>query len=186
MLANRSYRGPVAVFALSFAVMMAYISASPFVYQNVVGLSEVGYGMAFGVNAVGLIAAGWVTSRLVDRWSPPQLVRTAIAVQVAACAGLRRAGRARRAGLDLPDPDLRRGRLQRRDHGQRRGAGDGARCGRWPAPAARSSGFSQFALGAVVSPLVGLGGEPSALVPALVMATASAIGFTVSRVSLRR
>ena len=36
-------------------VMMAYISSSPFVYQNVVGLSEVGYGLAFGVNAAGLI-----------------------------------------------------------------------------------------------------------------------------------
>ena len=42
VLANRSYRSPVAVFAFSFAVMMAYISASPFVYQNVVGLSEIG------------------------------------------------------------------------------------------------------------------------------------------------
>ena len=41
---TRGYWPPVAVLALSFAVMMAYISASPFVYQNVVGLSAVGYG----------------------------------------------------------------------------------------------------------------------------------------------
>ncbi len=47
-------------------------------------------------------------------------------------------------------------------------------------------GFSQFALGALVSPLVGLGGEASALVPAVVMASASALGFTVSRLSLSR
>lgn len=70
VVANRAYRGPVAVFALSFGVMMAYISASPFVYQNVLGLSEIGYGVAFGINAGGLIGAGWVTSRLIDRWSP--------------------------------------------------------------------------------------------------------------------
>ena len=139
VLANRAYRGPVAVFALSFAVMMAYISASPFVYQNVVGLSEIGYGLAFGVNAVGLISAGWVTSRLVGRWSPQQLVRTAIAVQVTACLAFVALAARRGAGLDLPGPDLRRGRLQRRDHGQRRGAGDGPRCGRSPAPAAPSS-----------------------------------------------
>jgi DHA1 family bicyclomycin/chloramphenicol resistance-like MFS transporter len=42
-------------------------------------------------------------------------------------------------------------------------------------------GFGQFALGAVVSPLVGLGGEGSALVPAVVMATASVLGFTLGR-----
>ena len=46
-------------------------------------------------------------------------------------------------------------------------------------------GFSQFALGAAVSPLVGLGGDDSALVPALVMATASVLGFAVSRVGER-
>jgi MFS transporter, DHA1 family, multidrug resistance protein len=47
-------------------------------------------------------------------------------------------------------------------------------------------GFSQFALGALVSPLVGLGGEHSAVVPALVMTVASGLGFTASRLGLRR
>ena len=42
-------------------------------------------------------------------------------------------------------------------------------------------GFAQFALGAVVAPLVGLGGETSAVVPALVMAAARR-----SRVPARR
>ena len=45
-------------------------------------------------------------------------------------------------------------------------------------------GFSQFTLGALVSPLVGLGGEHSAVVPAVVMATAASLGFAVSRVAL--
>ena len=42
-------------------------------------------------------------------------------------------------------------------------------------------GFSTFAVGALVSPLVGLGGEDSALVPALVMAAACSLSFTLSR-----
>jgi DHA1 family bicyclomycin/chloramphenicol resistance-like MFS transporter len=42
-------------------------------------------------------------------------------------------------------------------------------------------GFSQFALGALVSPLVGLGGADSALVPALVMAIAAVLSLTASR-----
>ena len=44
--------------------------------------------------------------------------------------------------------------------------------GRWPARGAPSSGCTTFAVGALVSPLVGLGGEDSAVVPALVMAAA--------------
>ena len=74
---NRAYRGPVAVFAFSFGVMMSYISASPFVYQHVVGLNEVGYGLAFGVNAVGAHHGRRGASRLVGRcrrrdWSRPR------------------------------------------------------------------------------------------------------------------
>ena len=51
---RHSFWGYAGVFAFSFGVMMAYIAASPFLYQNVLGLSEVGYGLAFGVNACGL------------------------------------------------------------------------------------------------------------------------------------
>ena len=42
-------------------------------------------------------------------------------------------------------------------------------------------GFAQFGLGALVAPLVGLGGESSAVVPALVMTVSSACGFLASR-----
>jgi DHA1 family bicyclomycin/chloramphenicol resistance-like MFS transporter len=42
-------------------------------------------------------------------------------------------------------------------------------------------GFAQFGLGALVAPLVGLGGEASAVVPALVMTVSSACGFLASR-----
>ena len=83
VVANHAYRGPVAVFALSFGVMMAYIASSPFVYQNVVGLSEVEYGIAFGLNAAGLIGAGWVASHQVDRWAPVVILRASIALQLA-------------------------------------------------------------------------------------------------------
>jgi DHA1 family bicyclomycin/chloramphenicol resistance-like MFS transporter len=44
-------------------------------------------------------------------------------------------------------------------------------------------GFSTFAVGALVSPLVGLGGKDSALVPALVMAAACCLSFTLTRLS---
>jgi MFS transporter, DHA1 family, multidrug resistance protein len=46
-------------------------------------------------------------------------------------------------------------------------------------------GFSQFALGAVVSPLVGLTGENSAVAPALVMLASSLLAATAAALSRR-
>ena len=184
VVGRAAYRGPVAVFALSFAVMMAYISASPFLYQSVVGLSEIGYGVAFGVNAVGLIGAGWVTSRLVDRITPRELVRGAITVQVVACLAFVVLALAGAPGWTYPVPVF----VAVTANGAIMGNAAALAMSEVREVAGSGSavlGFSQFTLGAVVSPLVGLGGEDSALVPALVMATASVLGFTMSRVGLR-
>ncbi len=41
---------------ISMAGMFAYISASPFVFMNLYGLSDTQYGWIFGLNAFGLIA----------------------------------------------------------------------------------------------------------------------------------
>ena len=159
------------------AVMMAYISASPFVYQNVVGLSEVRYGLAFGINAVGLISAGWVTSRLVERTGPAAHRAAAIAMQVARrwpswprwCCSMPRRGptpspifvavlataaiMGNSAALAMAE--VRRGRR--------------ARAARSSAsPSSRSAPWSRR--------WSGLGGEDSAVVPAMVMASCSALG----------
>jgi DHA1 family bicyclomycin/chloramphenicol resistance-like MFS transporter len=180
VLARPAYRRPVAVLGCSFGVMMAYISASPFVYQNVLGLSAVEYGVAFGVNATGLIATGFVASKLVDVWPPRTMVRTGVAVQtVAALAFLALALTHASTWLyavaifvavvcngAVMGSSAALAMAQVRDV-----AGSGSAV----------LGFTQFTLGAIVAPLVGLGGEDSAVVPALVMAVAAVGGFTASR-----
>ena len=156
-------------------MMMAYISASPFVYQHVVGLSEVEYGVAFGVNAAGLITAGWVASRLVDRVEPrarscaacDQRCRwpATLTFVVLAAAG--------RAGLDCCRSPIF---VAVASNGGIMGNSAALAMSQVREVAGTGSavlGFSQFALGALVSPLVGLGGEDSAVVPAIVMASAS-------------
>jgi MFS transporter, DHA1 family, multidrug resistance protein len=177
---TRGYWPPVAVLALSFAMMMAYISASPFVYQNVVGLSAIGYGIAFGVNAVGLISAGWVSARLVERAEPQRLVRACVSVQLAATAAFLALALAEAPTWLLPVPIFVAVSMNGGVMGNsaalamshvREVAGTGSAV----------LGCSQFTLGALVSPLVGLGGEESAVVPAAVMATASLLGWLVSR-----
>jgi DHA1 family bicyclomycin/chloramphenicol resistance-like MFS transporter len=180
VLSRPAYRRPVAVLACSFGVMMAYISSSPFVYQNVLGFSAVSYGIAFGVNATGLITVGFVASKLVDTWPPRTMVRAGVSVQTAAaltfvalavlsapawlyaapifvavvCNGAIMGSSAALAMAEV-----------------REIAGTGSAV----------LGFSQFTLGAVVAPLVGLGGDSSAVVPAVVMAVAAVGGLTASR-----
>ena len=44
-------------FGFGMAIMMSYISASPFVYQDIIGLATEQYGLAFAVNAIGLVVA---------------------------------------------------------------------------------------------------------------------------------
>jgi DHA1 family bicyclomycin/chloramphenicol resistance-like MFS transporter len=171
-LRSAGFWADTAVFAFSFAMMMAYISASPFLYQRVVGLSEVAYGVVFGVNAVGLIGAGVIASRAVERVDPRRVVGFALAVEVTATLTfvvLVVAGApvwaypvpiffavAANGGVSGPTAALAMGRV-------RSVAGT----------ASALLGFSQFGLGAALSPLTGLGGQGSALVPALVMAAAA-------------
>jgi MFS transporter, DHA1 family, multidrug resistance protein len=185
VLRTRGYWPPVATLALSFAMMMAYISSSPFVYQNVVGLSAVAYGVAFGVNAVGLIAAGWVSSRLVERIEPRRLVRACTSVQLAATGAFVLLAATGAPTWLLPVPVF----VAVSTNGGVMGNSAALAMSEVRAIAGTGSavlGCTQFALGALVSPLVGLGGEESAVVPAVVMATASLLGFTASRVGLRR
>ena len=177
VLAAHGYWGHTAVFALSFAMMMAYISASPFVYQNVLGLDEVAYGVAFGINAAGLIGAGAVVARLIDRVAPERIVGAALVLQISA-TGLF----VLLVALGAPPwtyavaiffAVLSNGGIM--------GTSAALAMGHVREVAGTGSavmGFCQFALGALVSPLVGLGGEDSALVPAVVMASSSLLAVT--------
>ena len=181
---SRGYWAPVAVFALSFGVMMAYIAASPFLYQNVVGLSAIGYGILFGVNATGLITAGAVASRLVHRIEPRAMVRGCIAVQVAATVLFLVLAVAGAPAWTLPVAIF----VAVTANGGIMGNSAALAMARVRPVAGTGSavlGFSQFALGAVVSPLVGLGGAHSAVVPAAVMASASLLAFGASRLMRR-
>ncbi|GAA2165846.1 DHA1 family bicyclomycin/chloramphenicol resistance-like MFS transporter [Humibacillus xanthopallidus] len=177
---RRGFAPPLSVFTLAFGLMMAYIAASPFVYRTVVGLSEVGYGIAFGVNAAALISAGWVSSRLVDSTEPGRIVRTCLVVQLAATLAFVTLAAAGAPTWTLPPAIL----VAVAAGGGILGNSAAIAMGHVRDLAGTGSallGFSQFALGALVSPLVGLGGEGSALVPAIVMAACSAFALLISR-----
>ncbi|MFW0793709.1 multidrug effflux MFS transporter [Gordonia sp. CPCC 205515] len=77
-LRSRPFVGYSLTFAFAFAVMMAYISASPFLYQDMIGLGTVGYGLAFGANALALTAVSGLAARLTVTYS----VRGVVAVGI--------------------------------------------------------------------------------------------------------
>jgi MFS transporter, DHA1 family, multidrug resistance protein len=73
---------------LSFAAMFAYISGSPFVLENIYGVSPQLYGVAFGVNSAGIVATSEVSRRLVGRVGPAPLLRFGVTTMAVGGAGL--------------------------------------------------------------------------------------------------
>jgi MFS transporter, DHA1 family, multidrug resistance protein len=70
-------------FAFSFGVLMSYMAASSFVFQNLMGFSPVGYGSAVAVNALGMMLGGLLTVRLVRRFAVRRIIAAALPVQLA-------------------------------------------------------------------------------------------------------
>lgn len=83
-LLSRGYLGHVAACGFGMAVLMAYISASPFVYQEMIGLSAAAYGLAFAVNAVGFTATTAVSSRLIRRFALRTLTAAGLLINLTA------------------------------------------------------------------------------------------------------
>lgn len=88
VLRNRTYVCATLVFGLAFGAMFSYISASPFVLQNVVGLSTLQYSIVFGVNSLGLMISSTIAIRLADRVDIRRTAGVGLSVLLASTVGL--------------------------------------------------------------------------------------------------
>ena len=70
LLTQRSFLGYALTAALAFGALFAYITGSPFVLQEIYGLSPQAFSFAFGANGLGLVAGSQVNARLVGRYGP--------------------------------------------------------------------------------------------------------------------
>jgi DHA1 family bicyclomycin/chloramphenicol resistance-like MFS transporter len=84
LLRDRSFVGHGLATGLVFGAMFAYIAGSPFVLQEIYGLSPLGFGLVFGLNALGIVTASVLGSRVVGRAGPRSLLVLGL---VQACAG---------------------------------------------------------------------------------------------------
>jgi DHA1 family bicyclomycin/chloramphenicol resistance-like MFS transporter len=156
LFTDRVYLGLIVVAGLAMAAMFAYVSGSSFVFQEQYGLSEQQFGFVFGAGAVGLITATQLNVRLLARWSPAQILVSALLGGAAAGAVLLLFAATgfgglpgvliplwlvlASAGLALPNaPALALSR-----HGEAAGT------------AAALLGAVQFGIGALAAPLVGV------------------------------
>jgi MFS family permease len=182
VLANRHYIGYTVAFGFSFAVMFSYISASPFVLQNVLGLSELGYSFAFAANAVGLVTMNALNAKIVGRFGQRRLLHLGVSLQTvfavlllidAVLGPVRWATLillwCAVASLGLVVANATSLALDE----VRYAAGTGSAV----------LGALQFGLAAAVSPLVGIGGDHTAVPMAVAMVVSALIGAAALQLS---
>jgi DHA1 family bicyclomycin/chloramphenicol resistance-like MFS transporter len=176
-LTSRAYLANTVTFAFSFAVMMAYISASPFVYQVMIGMNEVQYGIAFGVNALGLVGSSALSARLTYRYPVGSVLRAGLALMVVATIALLLIVVSGAPVALLPIPIF----VAVASVGLVVGNATALALSEVPAAAAGVAsallGALQFGLAAVISPLVSIGGENTALPLAVCMLAAAVVAL---------
>lgn len=173
LLADRAFIGYALPAGLAIAAMFAYIAGSPFVLQEIHGLSPQAFSLAFGGNALGLVVVGQVNGRLVGRVALRRLLAVGLVANAAGgaallavvgggfgLAGILPALLLVVASLGLVLPNATALALA----AQARAAGS----------ASALLGVLQYAIGAAAGPLVGLAGEGTALPMAIVMAVLGA------------
>ncbi|MFB9445348.1 multidrug effflux MFS transporter [Dactylosporangium vinaceum] len=156
LFADRAYVGLILVAGLGMASLIAYVSGSSFVFQDEFGLSQQQFAFVFAGGAVGLIGASQVNIQLLRRWTPQRILAAALLTGVAAGALLLVLALTHTGGLlgvllplftvlamvGLAMPNAPALALSR--HGEAAGT------------AAALLGATQFGVGALAAPLVGV------------------------------
>ncbi|MEV7174151.1 multidrug effflux MFS transporter [Streptomyces sp. NPDC093224] len=176
LLGDRVFTGYVLANGLVFAAMFAYIAGSPFVLQEIHGLSPQQYSAVFAVNAAGLVAAAQASGRLVARAGARLLLLAGLLGATAGGTTVLGAVLTRAplpvlliglfvlvSGVGLVMPNAAAQALA--DHGGHAGS------------AASLLGFSQFVFGAALAPLAGAGGATDALPMGIIVAVLPALAL---------
>jgi DHA1 family bicyclomycin/chloramphenicol resistance-like MFS transporter len=186
LLGDGTFVALVLVQGLMMSALFSYVSGSPFVLQEIYGLSERTFGLVFGLNALGIVAGTQLNPLLLRRFRPSQVVTVAVScgTVVAGVMVLTTATDAggllgllvplalvvATCGLSMPNtPALALSR-----HGEAAGT------------AAALLGSVTFGVGALTAPLVGVLGTGSAVPMAAVIAAAVASAAVLLHLVVRR
>ncbi|WP_405993714.1 multidrug effflux MFS transporter [Streptomyces sp. NBC_00986] len=178
LLSDLPFTGYMLTGGFSFAALFAYISASPFVVQEIYGATPQTFSLLFGINSVGLVAVGQINGKLlVGRVSMDKVLGAGLAVVLLAATALllMATGAFGEVGLvpvaaglfvlmsamGVTLPNAQTLALMRTRHS----AGS----------ASALLGTSSFLIGAIASPLVGIAGEHTAVPMAVVQLVAALV-----------
>ena len=176
LFADRVFIGVAIIGGMSFSGLFAYLSASPFLFQDVYGLDPQGYGLLFAINSIGVVAGVQISSRLAKRIAPQWilsvstavLLGSAIAIIVLDLAGAGFVGTVvplwffiTACGFGFPMVQA----LALTNHGKEAGT------------AASLLGAMNFGLAGLISPIVGLFGISSAVPMGAVMAATATVAI---------
>ncbi|MEW2291419.1 multidrug effflux MFS transporter [Streptomyces sp. NPDC006743] len=180
LLADRVFTGYMIAGGFAFASLFAYVSASPFVIQEIYGASPQTFSLLFGLNSIGLVTVGQINGKvLVGRVRMDRVLGAGLVVVIVAATALllMAAGAFGQVGLvpvaaalfvlmsamGITMPNTQTLALMRTRHN----AGS----------ASALLGTSSFLIGAVASPLVGIAGEHTAVPMAVVQLAAALIAL---------
>ena len=185
LLRDRGFLVPAVAGGASFAAMFAYIAGSPFVLQELHGLSPQTFSVVFGVNAAALVLLSQVSGKLVRRTGPARLLlagglTSATGGAVLVVSALTDAGLpgvlpglllvVAAFGLVAPNSTA----LALAEHGRTAGS------------ASALIGLVQYALAGAAAPLTGLGGSRTDLPMALTIGGASLLALACAVATYRR
>jgi DHA1 family bicyclomycin/chloramphenicol resistance-like MFS transporter len=168
LLRDREFSRCALAGGLAFGAMFAYISGSPFVLEAKFGISPQLFSLLFAINGTGIICAGQASRLLVGRLSPRSLLTIGLTMTASGgvlllIAALTSAGLplilpalflvVASIGLVLPNATA----LALDQHADQAGSASGV------------LGVTQFAIGAVTAPLVGVAGPHTDLPMAVVI-----------------
>jgi DHA1 family bicyclomycin/chloramphenicol resistance-like MFS transporter len=178
VLADRPFLGYAFAFAFGFGTLFSYLAASPFVYQNVFGFSIGTYAVILAANAIGFTATSALNRRIVRRFGARRLLRVGLVIMAVCSATLcLLAG----TGLLVRDVAVPLVFVTVSSLGLIAANATALAVARAPQAAGSASaivGALQFGLAATVSPLVGLGGENTAVPMAVAMAASTVVAGT--------
>lgn len=171
LLGDRIFMGYALSQGLVTAAMFAYISGSPFVLQNIFGVSPQVFSLIFAINGLGIIIAGQITGRLAGRINETKLLKAGLGLASTGGIALL-ASILIGAGLSAILPPLflivssvgivstTSFSLSMQNQGQAAGS------------ASALIGLLSLFTGGLVAPLVGLGGSGTAVPMGIVIAVA--------------
>ncbi|CAN7517049.1 multidrug effflux MFS transporter [Paenibacillus sp. LjRoot153] len=182
---DRTFMGYALVNGILFAGVFAFVAGTPFIYQNIFGVSPQMFSILFAMNGLAIMIGSQVVKRVAGRLTERSILRIGLSLSfISSCtiliAVLSKGSLsaiflstflfAVSIGIIGPVSVT----LAMESHGQIAGS------------ASAVLGTFQFALGAVTSPLVGIAGESSAIPFGIIIFTTSLLAFVSYIVLIRK